>query len=274
MKILVPSDFSENAKKALSYAASFAKKFDAEIILFHTTHIPVIAPGAPLPVYDKLVESAIENSNEALKTLWQEISQANQQTKVKFVVKIGLAGDEITAYAEEESCDLIIMGTAGASGIKKLWGSIASGVVVNSKCPVIAVPFNYMGEPTISKIVLATDFKENATRAKFVAKIASAYKSDVMIFHVHADSQMIPTFEQAEAGLILENQLEGINHSYHFSEDDDVAASINEFAYRNEADLLVLYPSKKSFLEKLFGPAITNEIAQSATIPVLVIPSK
>jgi nucleotide-binding universal stress UspA family protein len=272
MKILVPTDFSENAEKAAKYAASFASKFNADVILFHTTHIPVIAPGAPLPIYDKLVDNAIESSNASLRNLWQKISASADN--VKYIVKVGFAGDEITLYAEEEKCDLIIMGTAGASGIKKLWGSIASGVVMRSKCPVLAVPFNHTRKTEISRIVLATDYKEKSTGAQLINKIATAYQSEVMIFHVYSTSQMIPTIEQAEAGLTLENQLKGINHSYHFAEDDDVAESINEFAMRNQADLMVLYPEKKNFLEKLFGPAVTNEIAQSATLPVLIIPAK
>ena len=57
------------------------------------------------------------------------------------IIVEGHPAEEIIKYAEENSIDLIVMGTLGKSGLDKfLLGSLADKVIRNSKIPVIAVP--------------------------------------------------------------------------------------------------------------------------------------
>jgi nucleotide-binding universal stress UspA family protein len=272
-KILVPTDFSEGAEMAVKYAANLARKIDAELVLFHATHVPVMMPGAPMPIYDYPIEKFIETNLAELKKSWEALSFEKKDTlKVQYIVKAGFAADEIKEYATENNFDFIVMGTSGASGLKKIIGSIASDVALNSKCAVIAVPYDYIGNVDIKKIVLATDYKANDTRPQLVADVAKILGAEILIYHAQKEEDKVPSMEQAEAGLSLEGNMKGIPHSYHFSVAGNTAESIRFFAEENKADLIVLMPHKKSFFEKLFKPAVTGDLTESTSIPVLIIP--
>lgn len=60
--------------------------------------------------------------------------------KTDVLIKYTSVAKEILEYAESNKIDLIIMGSRGMTGIKKmLLGSVASGVVTYSQCPVLVV---------------------------------------------------------------------------------------------------------------------------------------
>jgi nucleotide-binding universal stress UspA family protein len=273
-KILVPTDFSQGAEMAVKYAAELANKINAELVLFHATHVPVMMPGAPMPVYDYPIEQFIENNLIELKKSWEKISGSLNYKilKIQYVVKTGFAGDEIKSYAQENEIDFIVMGTSGASGLRKIIGSIASDVALNAKCPVIAVPYDYPKGSEIKKIVLAADYKKADARPEFAAEFAKMFGAEILIYHVQKDNDLVPSAEEAEVGLTLEATVKSIPHSYHFSVDGNVAESINTFSRENKADLLVLMPHKKNFFERIFKAAVTGEITESASIPVMIIP--
>jgi nucleotide-binding universal stress UspA family protein len=145
-KILVPIDGSEPSFHAARIANKIAKKFNSEIIFLYVVVSPSKYEYANLTglVTPKQIDMIIQNAKEEAKDWFKRIEDMvkKENPNIKLTTKVILTGiavyGEIIQYAEKESIDLIVIGTRGRSGIKKLLlGSTASGVVTYSSCPVL-----------------------------------------------------------------------------------------------------------------------------------------
>ncbi|HEX8493976.1 MAG TPA: universal stress protein [Pyrinomonadaceae bacterium] len=140
--LLLPTDFSECANYALSYAASFAREAGASIICVHVieTVVPTVGYSGvtePLPMADiseQLEESA---TRELPKIARQEECSG---LAVEQVITHGDAASEIVRVAKERKVDLIVISSHGRTGLgRMLFGSTAEQVVRHAPCPVLVV---------------------------------------------------------------------------------------------------------------------------------------
>jgi nucleotide-binding universal stress UspA family protein/quercetin dioxygenase-like cupin family protein len=135
--ILHPTDLSDSSRYAFQLACTLAKDYQARLILFHVIPSPVgcILPDpAPNPL-------RAAESQEPLKRwdfAWPE--PPDPEVRVEHRVAEGGASQEILRLAQAETCDLIVMGTHGRTGLSRLLdGSVAEEVVRKAACPVLAV---------------------------------------------------------------------------------------------------------------------------------------
>lgn len=139
-KILLCTDFSENSDQARVCAVEYAKAFDSELHILH-----VVDSWAGLPAYSEgvyvHVADAFGQMQELSNAKLEETrNQCGADVRVKMHSKTGVASDEIVRLADEESVDLIVMGTHGWTGFKHLLlGSVAERVLRTATCPVMVV---------------------------------------------------------------------------------------------------------------------------------------
>ena len=139
-RILIPTDLSECAERARSYACELAKRFTAELHLLHVMQ-PVVLPGCAAPVPGIIPEELLHHEQNAQRELEEWNDPAFEHTKrvVRSVI-MGTPFVEIVHYARTQNVDLIVMGTHGRSGLAHaLMGSVAEKVVRNASCPVLTV---------------------------------------------------------------------------------------------------------------------------------------
>jgi universal stress protein A len=138
-RILLPVDFSESSRKALEYALSFARQFNAEMLLLHV--IETVVPPSPEMVVLESEALTAKLHAEAAKRLSEWRKQVASQASVKAVVRNGISAHrEIVDAARENNVDLIILGTHGRTGLAHLFiGSTAERVVRHAPCPVLVV---------------------------------------------------------------------------------------------------------------------------------------
>ena len=145
-KILVPIDGSEPSFHAAQIANKIAKRFNSEIIFLYVVVSPSKYEYANLTglVTPKQIDMIIQNAKEEAKDWFKRIENMvkEENANIKLSTKVILTGiavyGEIIQYAEKESIDLIVLGTRGRSGFKKLLlGSTATGVVRYAHCPVL-----------------------------------------------------------------------------------------------------------------------------------------
>ena len=129
-KILLATDFSENAEVALRYACEIADRFQAALHILHVQKEPV-----PYHGYDwKGDEETRRRIEELPGDPW------NQKLRVTRNVRFGPPFLEIVCEAKDESIDLIVMGTHGHGPLKHmLIGSVAEKVVRKAPCPVLTL---------------------------------------------------------------------------------------------------------------------------------------
>lgn len=144
--ILVAIDGSESSMKAVDYGIELAKKEDnPRITVLNILDIDtakqvsssiITAPTYGLEEYE-LHKKAVLEWLDAIKT---KCENEGIQTEIKVIGGPSPVPDSIIIYAENENVDLIVVGTRGRSGFKKLLlGSVASKVVTYSHCPVLVV---------------------------------------------------------------------------------------------------------------------------------------
>ena len=140
--ILLPTDFSECANYALSYAASLARSASAPIICLHVVEPVVPTVGytgltEPLPLAD-LSEQLEESAERELPKIGGGEECSGLQ--VEEVIAHGDAAAEIVRVARERNVDLIVIASHGRTGLGRiLFGSTAESVVRHAHCPVLVV---------------------------------------------------------------------------------------------------------------------------------------
>jgi len=137
--ILVPVDFSDNARSVIEWATHLAGEQQSKLILFHAYHLPVEfqqLEGAYLP--PDFWANVKAEASESLARYKGELCESG--CLVESVVREGYAATAIVDEATECGADLIVIGTHGLSGFKHLLlGSIAERVVQKAPCPVLTV---------------------------------------------------------------------------------------------------------------------------------------
>jgi nucleotide-binding universal stress UspA family protein len=149
-KILITVDGSEQSMDAADYAIVMAKKEDnnAQLIALHvlfsqtgyaysTNMFGLVTPSS----INELLEDAKYEAQQWFDKIKEKLYENDDiQLKTEVVVSpISVVG-AIVDYAEHENVDLIVIGSRGRSGFKKLLlGSTASGVVTYATCPVLVV---------------------------------------------------------------------------------------------------------------------------------------
>jgi nucleotide-binding universal stress UspA family protein len=137
-KIMVAVDGSEHSLKAAEYALEVAKSFNAQLFAITVTSVP---QSYHLRQEDVLEESSEMNDSKAwLEKFSREAKTDNIELKTELINSHRPVDYVILEYAEENNIDLIVVGTRGRSGFKRLLlGSIASSVVTYAHCPVMVV---------------------------------------------------------------------------------------------------------------------------------------
>jgi nucleotide-binding universal stress UspA family protein len=138
-KVLVPTDFSDCADRALDHAIELCRAFSTPLVIAHVYVPPrVIVPdGYVTPLVEEpLVRAEIEAGLGRLAARARERGVA----KAEVILGEGVAWREVIRLAKENECDLIVMGTHGRGAIGHLLlGSVAEKVIRKAECPVLTV---------------------------------------------------------------------------------------------------------------------------------------
>jgi nucleotide-binding universal stress UspA family protein len=141
-KILVAVDGSDPSYNASSYAIDLAKSNNAElIVLFIVSPVPSSDFEYANVGREKEIE-AVESkkAHQVVDKVKQKAAENKVNVETAVLIQYTSVVKEIVEYAEKNNIDMIVIGNKGKSGFKRLLlGSIASGVVTYSHCPVLLV---------------------------------------------------------------------------------------------------------------------------------------
>ena len=136
-KVLVAIDGSEKCMDAAEYSICISERYNAQLYALNVIRVdPDLFISAKMPDY------ILEMKNESQKYLDKVKLKAREKTiqiKTEIIASLNVAGG-IVEYAKNKNINLIVIGTRGISGFKKLLiGSVASGVITYAHCPVLVV---------------------------------------------------------------------------------------------------------------------------------------
>src|SRR4051812_41599600 len=140
-RILVPSDFSETAGHALRYASGLARALGAKLTIVYSD--PFVPPVDFMGTVGAWDEFSFVSLQARAQDHLRSAAEANVDPAVPYdiAIRVDPPLDGILAEAQASEADLIVMGTHGRTGVRRLvLGSVTEAVMRNAKVPVIAVP--------------------------------------------------------------------------------------------------------------------------------------
>ncbi len=146
-RILVAVDGSEGSARASEVAVDLAERLDAQLFVLNVyrgyPEYMTLFPRAPSPSGDAIRAYESYARKAALEVVGRTLSMAEKKgvkAKPQTSGTVGSVVQAITDYATSEKIDLIVMGTRGMGGFKRmLLGSVSSGVVTHAQCAVLVV---------------------------------------------------------------------------------------------------------------------------------------
>lgn len=268
MTILVLTDFSPNARKAVEYAAGFARKLQAHLIFLH------VIPRRLFEENDASAEtSRLMRVHAVEKTLKKIISEVNYgDISVSYDYLYGSCTEALQTFTAGRSVDLIIIGAKGANNNKnKLMGDTAYSIIHQSNIPVLVVPERAFFT-NISNIFYVSDLKNVNQEAAHLVPFARLFHASINIVHV------VPEF-------VKESNPEGIadflNREFNYNKfnlaiikNEDSVLALQQYLYENRAEVLAMFLHGSNILDSLYEKSRNSEVVFSNKLPMLIFKDK
>lgn len=268
-KILVPTDFSQEAEQALKVAAQLAKKHGGEIYLLHMLELPLDQIDA-FSQYSELPEALF-----FMKLAHQKFEKTMKQQYLKGIkihetVDFNKTFTGITNTAKEHGVDLIVMGSHGSSGFKEMFiGSNTEKVVRTAHVPVLVIKSDHH-DFIINNFVFASDFKnDNKETYRQAITMAEAFNAKIHLLFVNTPNNFVTT---ATAKTRILNFIEGTtfkNYTISIYNDETVEKGIMNFSHIIGADLIGISTNGRQGIAHFFNGSISEDLVNHAKRPVI-----
>ena len=270
--IIIPTDFSPVATNALHYGIDMAQAVNASILLLHVYQVPVSFSDTPIVLVS--IEDLRKGAEEQIERLKQEVEHLTSgAVKVYTETRMGNVTDELENLCEKINPFAVVMGTKGSSGVERiLFGSNTLTAIRHLNWPVICVPPGKTFGNGIKKIGFACDFRDvvKTTPTHFIKEFIKEFGAELHVLNVDHDNKHFNP-ETPEQSILLHTMLEESKPSYHFIEHADIEDGINEFAEKNNLDLIITIPKKHKLLQAIFKPSSTKQLVYQAHVPVMCV---
>lgn len=277
-RILLPTDFSPHAEKALEYAIGLARKSGASIWLLHVTESTESILMDNLIPYEEVQESLDSTAEDKLKMIKESIA-STESIEIYTEIVHGSITQSILKVAEDRSIDLIVVGTLGISGLRDaLFGSKTAALIGQSKIPIIAIPLEYEGG-TPAKLLLAIhDAKEAGDQLNLFYELARTFHASITLTSFTDASYVAPTeyheevAELLKAAAIIREKLTFLDVDTKQLVGRRFIDNVNEFVRENNYNLVAMTTHERSLLGSILRPSLTKKMSYKTKVPLLAMP--
>lgn len=279
-KILVPTDFSEQADFALDLARQIALKSDAEIILLNVLDVPggaAFAGGSGFDVMgapgyaDQMDNVYVVQLHDQSKKRLEEITGDNrfQNIKISYKLQMGSPYTHISEEIAENNVNLVVMGTTGASGVEEfLIGSNTEKVVRLAKCPVLTVK-EEVNADKIKDIVFASNFiEEQKNVVDELLKLQKLFDAKLHLVKVNTPSNFESTRKLNREIGDFAQRYHLANYQIHIYSHELEEEGIIYFSDDIKADMIALATHGRTGIMHLLSGSIAEDVVNHAKRPV------
>ncbi len=286
-RILVPIDFSSFSPKICDYATDIARKFNADILLFHTYFVAAMetVPLSESYAYNSTVMEVIEEMEQStkkkLEALADDIRRKLKEQNVEGVeVECDVSGGtpvvEILNRYDNYHPDLLIMGSRGeTAGTENLLGSVVTEVIEAVKVPVLIISDQgeHINFDTTKNIMYATNFDKADVGA--IAKlqyISKPYGVNIKCVHFEKSEadNTITIHKMAVLKRYISRVLDDSNISCDIITNKDTKTAVDKYVQENNIQAIAIMAHKHSFLERLFFGHTSRELFIKTHMPIFV----
>lgn len=277
MRVLLPTDYSENAWHAIQYAIYLFEDIETTFFVMHAHQA---APSSLVSTINKERDTRLHQitQDEVSIKLHKTVARLKKLNKVKFHQYEAILESEALVQAVgrnviDKDVDFIVMGTQGASGLKEVF--LGSNTVKIIKaidfCPIIAVPHTYAFGPP-KTIAFATDYRHQYQKMELnpLLQIVKLWKSSLHIVHMRTEDYLDE--DQKNLQELLFRLLDPVNYDHtELSYHPTLAYRINDWAEDNKVDILAMFNSSRAFFQRLLREPVLKKIAFKTTMPFLIL---
>ncbi|GAB5399974.1 MAG: universal stress protein [Aureisphaera sp.] len=278
-KILIPTDFSNNAYNAIVYAT---KLFQNEPSTFYVLHsfeneVSRLTSRVDIGKSEEVIDELYDSTERKLEELKKTISQNNLGSDhiLETIASSKRLSGMVNYLVKEKGIDMVVMGTKGQTGAKEvLLGSTTVQLIKKiEKSPLLVIPEDMEYTP-LKHIAFATGFEYpyTDTEVQPLLQLAAIDSATVHILHMREDEQL--ELDRKEHVSKLKTILETISYEIHWlTKGKSKTDVISDYVYSNPVDLLAMIYYKYGFLKSLFRESIVKKVARHPGIPFLMIPA-
>lgn len=279
-KIILPTDFSENAWNAIFTALKLYADVKCHFYIVNAYEPGVLKPLASEghKRLDVIYESLSQQSNKELAEILTYLDKNHNNPHHSFeTISVESTFEEaMKKLVSEKDADLIIMGTQGATGAKQVFLGSNTVKVLNGlkNIPVLAVPdsFNFQ---KLKTVIFATDFMKGYAKSELdsLLELVRIWNAKVEMIHVAEEFTLNDTQQTNKA--ILEERFSGLPYTFmDLPFTASTAHTIGQHTANRNNDILGIIRHHHTFWEKVIGEPVVKKIAFHTTIPVLFLPEK
>ncbi|WP_339917435.1 universal stress protein [Yeosuana marina] len=274
-KILIPTDFSENAMNAMRYGIDLFKYEISEFYFMHAYQDEIYADEASLTreTLEKVKDEVAKRSKKQLQITLKNINEysPNPRHTYHIVSSNSLLMDEADRIVDQQNIDIIVMGTRGITNDRNLtFGSNTLQIIKYVQCPVLAIPENY--EYTQPKhILFPTDYMIPYKRRelKLLCEIAAPFRAIIDMLYISRSKKLSMRQEDNRAFLIETLCKNTVN--FKVANGRNIVDTVYKYIKENSVDMLAMVNSRHSFLENILFQSTIDEFTLHLDIPFLAL---
>jgi len=277
-RILVPTDFSDNAYSALVYASKLYAGEAVQFIILHSFESEVshltsrVDSGRSEEIISKLYKQSDLDGEKVLEKLRVDFQKDAHTYEV--ISTPTVLQKAINTLVSTEGVDLVVMGSKGRTAAEAvLMGSTTITITENLVgCPLLIVPNEvYFTQPL--DIAFSSDFNEfySLSKLKPITRLVRHFNSKIIIVSVGKEKDL--TSEQRQNMERFKDDLSEYDTEFHFlSKNESISKTLHEFIDTRNIDLFSLIYHKHAFIKKLFREPVVSRVGKHSHVPTMVIP--
>jgi nucleotide-binding universal stress UspA family protein len=277
-RILLPTDFSPHAGKALEYALDIARKTGASLWLLHVTeNAESLLLDNVIPAEE--VQASLDSTAAGKLKMLKDSITSTESLEVHAKIVHGSITTSILNAVQDWNIDLIVVGTLGISGLRDvLLGSKTASLIGQSSVPIIAIPLEFEGG-TPSKILLAIhDAHEAGEQLNPFYELAKTFQASITLTSFTDTSYVAPTeyheeiAELQKAAKIVKEKTSRLPIDTKQLLGRRFIENVNEFVEENGYNLVAMTTHERSLLASLISPSLTKKMSYKTKVPLLALP--
>jgi len=277
-KVIIPTDFSDNAWDALTYAIRLYDDIPCRFYILNTYQI---SPSWSTNIMHKernthMYRVLKEASEKELKKIEKYLDDnlLNDKHEYNILSKMGSLLSTLKRIVINENIDMIVMGTTGATGAKEIFmgSNTVNAIKEIDQCPIISVPRKYeYEEPEI--VAFANDLKRhfNAIELKCLIELQLIHNFAIRIIRVKKGNDL-DSLQLQNKDLLLDYFDESNTSFEEITSDTTITEAINNYVDDNNANMICLLNYEHSFIENLTHEPIIKKISFHSNVPLLILP--
>lgn len=274
-KVLIPTDFSENAMNALKYALELFKYEKSVFYIMHAYKDEIYEDQDLMSreTMNDLTKIISNRTESKLATILEELKEISPNPRHTYhtIASNNLLLDETDKIVDSENIDVIVMGTRGKTDDRRLtFGTRTLQVLKYVQCPVLAIPKDYKyNQP--KHILFPTDYLIPYKRRelKLLCELASPYRAKIDLLHV-SKTKNLSLRQEDNQNFILE-ELHKTEVSSVTTYDRNKVNAIYTYIKEHPIDMLVMVNTRHSFLENILFQSTIDKISLYIDIPFLAL---